>query len=64
MWGKYFDWDGPVVRILVYTPIDFLILRSSINGIVPGGLVGYPRAYTNQFRDLNSHHVHVLVHLA
>ena len=28
---------------------------------VPGGLVGYPRAYQNQFREFNSHRVHILV---
>ena len=28
---------------------------------VPGGLVGYPRAYYNQFRGFNSHRVHILV---
>ena len=28
---------------------------------VPGGLVGYPRAYKNQFREFNSHRVHILV---
>ena len=27
----------------------------------PGGLVGYPRAYSNQFREFNSHRVHLLV---
>ena len=25
---------------------------------VPGSLVGYPRAYYNQFREFNSHRVH------
>ena len=29
--------------------------------VVPGGLVGYPRAYKNQFRLFNSHRVHMLV---
>ena len=28
---------------------------------VPGGSVGYPRAYLNQFREFNSHRVHILV---
>ena len=28
---------------------------------VPGGLVGYPRACENQFREFNSHRVHILV---
>ena len=29
---------------------------------VPGGLVGYPRAYQNQFlREFNSHRVHIQV---
>ena len=29
--------------------------------LVPGGLVGYPRAYENQFREFNSNRVHILV---
>ena len=28
---------------------------------VPGGLVAYPRAYLNQFREFKSHRVHILV---
>ena len=28
---------------------------------VSGGLVGYPRAYQNQFRGFNSHRAHILV---
>ena len=28
---------------------------------VPGGLVGFPGAYRNQFREFNSHRVHILV---
>ena len=28
---------------------------------VPGGLVDYPRAYYNQFREFNYHRVHMLV---
>ena len=30
-----------------------------IPGTYPGGLVGYARAYENQFRDFNSHRVHI-----
>ena len=28
---------------------------------VPGDLVGYPRAYLNQFPEFNSHRVHILL---
>ena len=28
---------------------------------VPGGLVGYPRAYKNLFRDFNFNRMHILV---
>ena len=44
---------------IVYSPVTALIAMYSRIG-VPGGLVGYPRAYQNQLRDFNSHRVHIL----
>ena len=36
-----------------------MVYRSPCTG-VPGSLVGYPRAYQNQFREFNSHRGHIL----
>ena len=38
----------------------FEIYEAQVAG-VPGGFVSYPRAYSNRFREFNSHRVHILV---
>ena len=49
---------------VLYTKLSLRDLMQDLcctNNGVPGGLVGYPRAYNNQFREFNSHRVHILV---
>ena len=47
----------PERRINDVLPVFMLTIQHD----VPGGLVGYPRAYKNQFREFNSHRVHIRV---
>ena len=45
---------------LFITRLHDIMYRHQLKAGVPGGLVGYPRDYRNQFCEFNSHRVHTL----
>ena len=52
---------GFILRCTRYLHDACCVLCSKTTAGLPGGLVGYPRAYYTQFREFNSHRVHILV---
>ena len=50
-----------LLRYFLRVSHELYLVYIRIHAGVPGGLVGYPRAYRNQFGEFNSQRVHILV---